>query len=175
MYQRIAFNMDCCFSKCRACGKQALTMLMGFGCNAVGVTGCRIIDSPRERLIAILTNSFVPCNGRFPTILAVLTIFFATALPSDSRILHALAACCFAHLRDSFWSCHDFFSLPASLCHDFKRRSLLLHTGTAPLQKAPDMLRASALYYQSDSSGADPAIFAAVPPDCLSGLRQISA
>ena len=87
---RIAFNMDCCFSKCRACGKQALTMLMGFGCNAVGVTGCRIIDSPRERLIAILTNSFVPCNGRFPTILAVLTIFFATALPSDSRILHAL-------------------------------------------------------------------------------------
>ena len=87
---RVAFNMDCCFSKCRACGKQALTMLMGFGCNAVGVTGCRIIDSPRERLIAILTNSFVPCNGRFPTLLAVLTIFFATALPSDSRILHAL-------------------------------------------------------------------------------------
>ena len=50
---------------------------MGFGCNAVGVTGCRIIDSPRERLIAVLTNSFVPCNGRFPTIIAVLTMFFA--------------------------------------------------------------------------------------------------
>lgn len=74
---RVAFNLDCCFAKCKACGKQALTMIMGFGCNAAGVTGCRIIDSPRERLIAILTNSLVPCNGRFPTILAILTMFFA--------------------------------------------------------------------------------------------------
>lgn len=62
---RVAFNLDHCFKCCKACGKQALTMCMGFGCNAAGVTGCRIIDSPRERLIAILTNSFVPCNGRF--------------------------------------------------------------------------------------------------------------
>ncbi len=73
---RIAFNLDHCFRKCHACGKQALTMCMGFGCNAVGVVGCRIIDSPRERLIAILTNCFVPCNGRFPTIIAILTMFF---------------------------------------------------------------------------------------------------
>ena len=63
---RIAFCADHCFAGCRACGKQSLTMAMGFGCNAVGVTECRIIDSKRERLIAILTNSFVPCNGRFP-------------------------------------------------------------------------------------------------------------
>lgn len=63
---RAAFNLDRHFKKAGACGKQALTMAMGFGCNAAGVTGCRIIDSPRERLIAILTNSFVPCNGRFP-------------------------------------------------------------------------------------------------------------
>ncbi len=63
---RVAFNLDNRFRKCGACGKQALTMTMGFGCNAAGVTGCRIIDSPRERLIAILTNNFVPCNGRFP-------------------------------------------------------------------------------------------------------------
>ena len=63
---RVAFNLDNLFRKCDACGKQALTMSMGFGCNAVGVTGCRIISSPRERLIAILTNNFVPCNGRFP-------------------------------------------------------------------------------------------------------------
>lgn len=62
---RIAFNLDSAFRRCRACGKQALTMCMGFGCNAVGVTGCRIIDSRRERIIAILTNVFVPCNGRF--------------------------------------------------------------------------------------------------------------
>lgn len=74
---RIAFNLDCAFKKCNACGKQALTMCMGFGCNAVGVTGCRIIDSKRERLIAILTNAFVPCNGRFPTLLTVITLFFA--------------------------------------------------------------------------------------------------
>ena len=74
---RIAFNLDHCCAKCRACGKQALTMAMGFGCNAVGVTECRIIESRRERLIAILTNAFVPCNGRFPALLAVVTVFFA--------------------------------------------------------------------------------------------------
>ena len=72
---RIAFNLDKPFKNCGACGKQALTMCMGFGCNAAGVTGCRIIDSPRERLLAILTNSFVPCNGRFPTIIAIITMF----------------------------------------------------------------------------------------------------
>ena len=73
---RIAFNLDKMFKKCKACGKQALTMCMGFGCNAVGVSGARIIDSPRERLIAILTNVFVPCNGRFPTMITIITIFF---------------------------------------------------------------------------------------------------
>lgn len=73
---RIAFNLDKLFKKCNACGKQALTMCMGFGCNAVGVTGARIIDSKRERLIAILTNVFVPCNGRFPTIISIITMFF---------------------------------------------------------------------------------------------------
>ena len=72
---RIAFNLDNAFRKCNACGKQALTMCMGFGCNACGVTGTRIIDSPRDRLIAILTNNFVPCNGRFPTIISIITIF----------------------------------------------------------------------------------------------------
>lgn len=73
---RVAFNLDKCFRKCNACGKQSLTMCMGFGCNAAGVTGCRIIDSPRERLIAIITNSFVPCNGRFPTLMAIIAMFF---------------------------------------------------------------------------------------------------
>lgn len=75
---RAAFNMDRAFLRCRACGKQCLTMAMGFGCNAVGVTGCRIIDSPRERLIAILTNSLVPCNGRFPLLISMITLFFLT-------------------------------------------------------------------------------------------------
>ena len=73
---RVAFNLDKYFKKCHACGKQALTMCMGFGCNAAGIVGCRIIDSPRERLIAIITNNFVPCNGRFPTLIAILTMFF---------------------------------------------------------------------------------------------------
>lgn len=73
---RVAFVMDHAFQKCRACGKQCLTMCMSLGCNACGVTGCRIIDSPRERLIAILTSSLVPCNGKFPTLIALITIFF---------------------------------------------------------------------------------------------------
>ena len=75
---RIAFNLDKSFEKCSSCGKQALTMVMGFGCNAVGVTGARIIDSPRERLIAIITNSFVPCNGRFPLLISLITMFLLT-------------------------------------------------------------------------------------------------
>ncbi len=71
---RVAFRLDNTFRKCGACGKQSLTMCMGFGCNAAGVVGCRIIDSPRERKIAILTNNFVPCNGRFPTITLVISV-----------------------------------------------------------------------------------------------------
>lgn len=85
---RVAFNMDKFFKKANAHGKQSLTMCMGFGCNACGVIGCRIIDSPRERLIAILTNNFVPCNGRFPTLIAIITMFFAgvAALPLQSAL-----------------------------------------------------------------------------------------
>ena len=87
---RVAFELDGCFRCANACGKQAITMAMGFGCNACGVTGCRIIDSPRERLIAILTNSFVPCNGRFPTLIAVITMFFVTAVGMASSLLSSL-------------------------------------------------------------------------------------
>lgn len=74
---RAAFNLDGVFKRCGACGKQALTMCMGFGCNAAGVVGCRIIDSPRERMVAVLTNGFVPCNGRFPTMIAIIGIFLS--------------------------------------------------------------------------------------------------
>lgn len=87
---RVAYNLDKPFQKCCACGKQALTMCMGFGCNACGVTGCRIIDSPRERMLAVLTNSFVPCNGKFPTLIALLTMFFAGAAGGASSLLAAL-------------------------------------------------------------------------------------
>ncbi len=77
---RVAFNLDHFFKKASAHGKQALTMCMGFGCNCAGVIGCRIIDSPRERLIAIITNNFTPCNGRFPTLIAIATIFIGGAV-----------------------------------------------------------------------------------------------
>lgn len=84
---RVAYNLDRPFACCHACGKQALTMCMGFGCNAVGVTGCRIMDSRRERLLAILTNSLVPCNGRFPTVIALLTVFFVGTAPTPTGSL----------------------------------------------------------------------------------------
>ena len=83
---RVAFNLDRCFKGCKACGKQALTMCMGLGCNASAVVGCRIIDSRRERLLAMLTNSLVPCNGRFPMLIGIITMFFA----SESREKGAL-------------------------------------------------------------------------------------
>ena len=76
---RVAFNLDWLFKKAGAHGKQSLTMAMGFGCNAAGVVATRVIDSPRERLIAILTNNFVPCNGRFPTLIMLATVFVASA------------------------------------------------------------------------------------------------
>ena len=78
---RVAFNLDWLFKKAGAHGKQALTMAMGFGCNAAGVVATRVIDSPRERLIAILTNNFVPCNGRFPTLIMLATVFVAASFP----------------------------------------------------------------------------------------------
>ena len=88
---RVAFNLDHLFKKACCHGKQCLTMCMGFGCNAAGVIGCRIIDSPRERLIAILTNNFVPCNGRFPTLIAISTIFFSS-LVSNSFLSSSITA-----------------------------------------------------------------------------------
>ena len=89
---RVAFNMDNLFRRAGAHGKQCLTMCMGFGCNAAGVTSCRIIDSPRERLIAILTNTFSICNGRFPTLIALATIFMGTLVArAYSSMLATLA------------------------------------------------------------------------------------
>ena len=88
---RVAFDLDAGFRKAGACGKQCLTMAMGFGCNAAGVVGCRIIDSKRERLIAVLTNSLVPCNGRFPILIALITMFLVTSGGAGGSVLAALA------------------------------------------------------------------------------------
>ena len=93
---RIASNLDGCFCRAGAHGKQALTTAMGFGCNACAVTGCRIIDSPRERLIAILTNSLIPCNGRFPMILSMITIFLCPT--NGSSFLKAVLLTAFVAL-----------------------------------------------------------------------------
>ena len=88
---RVAYNLDKTFRKCNACGKQALTMCMGFGCNAAGVVGARIIDSPRERYLAILTNNFVPCNGRFPALISILSMFFiGNSMGNFSSLLSAV-------------------------------------------------------------------------------------
>lgn len=88
---RAAFVMDRFFRAAGGSGRQSLTMCMGFGCNACGVTGCRIIDSPRERLVAILTNAFVPCNGRFPTLIALISLFFLGGTMGLGRSLLATA------------------------------------------------------------------------------------
>ena len=93
---RVAFLLDRPFALCHGCGKQALSMCMGLGCNAAGVVGCRIIDSPRERLLAILTNSFMPCNGRFPLIITLLTLFFSRTLGSFSLALLLTGAILFS-------------------------------------------------------------------------------
>ncbi|QEK12835.1 ferrous iron transporter B [Crassaminicella thermophila] len=91
---RIAFNLDKLFKKAGTHGKQSLTMSMGFGCNAAGIIACRIIDSPRERLIAILTNNFVPCNGRFPTLIAISTIFIGGTVASKYHSITATLFVC---------------------------------------------------------------------------------
>lgn len=97
---RLAFNFDGAFASCKSCGKQALTMSMGLGCNAAGVVGCRIIDSPRERLIAILTNNFMPCNGRFPILITISAIIAASggALAGAGIMTGAVLSGCAATL-----------------------------------------------------------------------------
>ena len=87
---RVAFNLDKPFMKCKSCGKQALTMCMGFGCNAVGVTGSRIIDSKRERMLAILTNSLEPCNGRFPMITTLISVFTVVFLGRELSLVSGI-------------------------------------------------------------------------------------
>lgn len=87
---RAAFNLDRPFAACGSCGKQALCMCMGLGCNAAGVVGCRIIETRRERLIAVLTNSFTPCNGRFPTLIALTGIFFASGGLGQAAVMTGL-------------------------------------------------------------------------------------
>ena len=87
---RAAFNLDRPFAACGSCGKQALCMCMGLGCNAAGVVGCRIIETRRERLLAVLTNSFTPCNGRFPTLITLTGLFFAAGGLGQAAVMTGL-------------------------------------------------------------------------------------
>ncbi len=102
---RVAFNLDNVFQKCGSCGRQALTMMMGFGCNAVGVTESRYIDSEREKLISILTNSLVPCNGRFPILTSVITMFmFSGAIGSLILTMFIVLSVLFTFFLSKFLS-----------------------------------------------------------------------
>jgi len=91
---RIAYNLDKPFMRCSACGKQSLTMCMGLGCNAAGVVGCRIIDSPRERMLAIITNSFMPCNGKIPALTTVISLFFTLGMGALASFSLSAAIMC---------------------------------------------------------------------------------
>ncbi|MBE7050487.1 MAG: ferrous iron transport protein B [Ruminococcaceae bacterium] len=102
---RVAFNLDRAFKKCKSCGKQALTTCMAFGCNAAAVSGARIIDSPRERLIAILTNAFIPCNGRFPALICLISAFLPLGFLSfGASALYLTAFVVFSVLMSLFAS-----------------------------------------------------------------------
>ena len=132
---RVAFNLDRCFKKCSACGKQALTMCMGFGCNAAGVTGCRIIDSPRERLIAIITNNFVPCNGRFPTIISIITLFLIGG--AGGFYGSFLGACILVGII-ILGRFYDSSGFQAAVSHSVEGSPILLHPGDASLPETAD-------------------------------------
>jgi ferrous iron transport protein B len=112
---RVAFNMDNLLKRAGAHGKQALTMTMGFGCNAAGVVSTRIIDSPRERLIAIITNNFSLCNGRWPTQILIATIFIGGAVPSYLAGLASAAAVIFVALFGIFLSLVVSFALSKTI------------------------------------------------------------
>lgn len=101
---RVAFNLDSLFRRAGAHGKQALTMSMGFGCNAAGVIATRIIDSPRERLIAIITNNFSLCNGRWPTQILIASIFIGALVPAHLAGIVSAAAVVFIALLGIFFS-----------------------------------------------------------------------
>ena len=132
---RVAFNLDNFFKKSCACGKQALTMCMGFGCNAAGIIGCRIIDSPRERLIAIVTNNFVPCNGRFPTLIAIITMFFAGMFVGPFQ---SIISTTYLNLCNTTRNIYDAYDFKTSINDYFKRYSFFIHFRASAISKASD-------------------------------------
>ena len=127
---RIAFNLDKCFRKCCSSGKQALTMCMGLGCNAAGVIGCRIIDSPREKLLSIITNSFVPCNGRFPFLITIAMVFIGSFATRFYIFYFVYINCSFGC---STWYIYDSFNYKSSFKNSIKRCSFFIYVRTSTI------------------------------------------
>ena len=138
---RIAFNLDKAFRRTGAHGKQALTMGMGFGCNAAGVVSTRIIDSPKERLIAILTNTFVPCNGRWPLLILIATIFIAASVPAAYAGLVAVGTVFSCHRA---WNSCYIFSKQRIKHYTFTGQGLFISTGIASIP--PNLIFLRILY-----------------------------
>jgi hypothetical protein len=111
---------------------------MGFGCNAAGVVGCRIIDSPRERLIAILTNSFVPCNGRFPTLIAIISMFFiGSSLAEEEFSLGEISSvCCPADIGYFAGDLHDLCDIKIFVQDSPERGALVFYFGASAIPQA---------------------------------------
>ena len=141
---RIAFNLDKCFRRCCSSGKQALTMCMSFGCNAAGVIGCRIIDSPREKLLSIITNSFVPCNGRFPFLITTAMVFiggFATRFHIFFIVYANSSFGCFT------WNIYDFFYYKSSFKNSIKGCSFFFYVRTTTIQKTSNWKGFSKIHF----------------------------
>ena len=130
---RVAFNLDFLFRRAGAHGKQALTMAMGFGCNAAGIIATRVIDSPRERLVAILTNNFVPCNGRFPTLIMLGDDLRRRVVPAGVRLLAAAGAVVGVVLHRRRLHAAD---VVGAVAHDPARRSVGVHARAAAVPPA---------------------------------------
>ena len=122
---RVAFNMDNLYRKVGAHGKQALTMTMGFGCNAAGVIATRVIDQPRERIIAIITNNFSLCNGRWPTQILIATIFIGGVVPAYLAGFVSAAAVVFIAVLGIVLSLNCFMGI---IKNSFKGRSISIQS-----------------------------------------------
>lgn len=134
---RVAFNLDSAFRRSGAHGKQALTMMMGFGCNAAGVVAARVIDSPRERLIAIITNNFALCNGRWPTQILIASIFIGGAVPAHIAGLISAAAVVGIALLGVFFS----FAVSWGLSRTVLRGEVSTFSLELPPYRPPRILR----------------------------------
>jgi len=134
---RVAFNLDNAFKKAGAHGKQSMTTMMGFGCNAAGVVATRIIDSPRERLIAIITNNFALCNGRWPTQILIASLFIGSLVPAHIAGLVSAGAVVFVAMLGVFFT----FLVSWVLSHTVLKGEVSTFSLELPPYRPPRVLR----------------------------------